>query len=96
MISRTSRQRCKRRLMMSASVHDAFITIVAELHAIVRRSYDLDTELFCFKCNKTAVLDKALAYACGMTSMYPRALNLLENRIAAQAPEPEANDAGCI
>jgi hypothetical protein len=82
--------------MMSASVHDAFITIVAELHAIVRRSYDLDTELFCFKCNKTAVLDKALAYACGMTSMYPRALNLLENRIAAQAPEPEANDAGCI
>jgi hypothetical protein len=82
--------------MMSASVHDAFITIVAELHAIVRRSYDLDAELFCFKCNKTAVLDKALAYACGITSMYPRALNLLENRIAAQAPEPEANDAGCI
>jgi hypothetical protein len=51
---------------------------------------------FASKCNKTAVLDKALAYACGMTSMYPRALNLLENRIAAQAPEPEANDAGCI
>jgi hypothetical protein len=51
---------------------------------------------FALSVIKTAVLDMALAYACGMTSMYPRALNLLENRIAAHAQEPEANDAGCI
>jgi hypothetical protein len=58
-------------------------------------------------CNLRVKSDKAvpelplkenvvLEYACGMMSMYPRASNWSKDRIAAHAPEPEANDAGCV